>query len=82
MSEVFFFQNFITNGTLLTLSGIGFCMANFFYLKYIVIYGFASCITNYENFETPAQPKCIFRIHLYSDLWRHFDRGFYLFMFR
>ena len=28
----------------------------------------------------PPHPKCIGRIHLYSDMWRHFDNGLYLFM--
>ncbi|XP_014280352.1 protein-cysteine N-palmitoyltransferase Rasp isoform X2 [Halyomorpha halys] len=74
-------ENLVSNG-LWTLSGIGICMANFFYLKYIVVYGFSTSIAMFENFTTPDLPKCIYRIHLYSKMWRHFDRGFYLFIFR
>lgn len=74
-------ENLISSGPW-TLSGIGLCMANFFYLKYIVVYGFSTSIAVYENFATPDLPKCIYRIHLYSKMWRHFDRGFYLFIFR
>ncbi len=28
----------------------------------------------------PAATKCVSRIHLYSDMWRYFDNGLYLFM--
>jgi len=33
-----------------------------------------------DGVAAPPHPKCIGRIHLYSDMWRHFDNGLYLFM--
>lgn len=30
----------------------------------------------------PDKPKCIGRVHLYSDMWKWFDRGLYEFLFK
>jgi hypothetical protein len=65
-----------------TLNGIGYCMAKFFYLKYVIIYGVMGSFARAEGYKAPPHPRCIHRIHRYSDMWRYFDRGFYLFIFR
>jgi len=62
------------------LAGIGYCSGIFFYLKYLQLYGFNSLIAHIDGMDAPAQPKCITRIYLYSDMWKYFDTGLYNFM--
>jgi protein-cysteine N-palmitoyltransferase HHAT len=51
-------------------------------LKYTVIYGISATLAGAEGVEMPQPPKCISRIHLYSDMWRVFDPGLYKFLNR
>lgn len=62
--------------------GFGYCMGQYFLNKYVVVYGLASTVCKAEDIDAPPQPKCIGRIHLYSDMWKHFDRGLYKFLLR
>lgn len=64
------------------LYGLGYCMGQFFLNKYVVIYGTCNNLCNLDNIKAPPKPKCIARIHLYSDMWKHFDRGLYKFLVR
>ncbi|XP_044731259.1 protein-cysteine N-palmitoyltransferase Rasp [Chrysoperla carnea] len=62
--------------------GLGYCMGQFFHIKYVVIYGISTTIMKFENIKAPPTPKCIGRIHLYSYMWKYFDYGLYLFLVR
>lgn len=62
--------------------GLGYCMGQYFLNKYVVVYGLTSTICRAEDIDAPPHPKCISRIHLYSDMWKHFDRGLYEFLIR
>ncbi|XP_033209554.1 protein-cysteine N-palmitoyltransferase HHAT [Belonocnema kinseyi] len=62
--------------------GMGYCMGQYFLNKYVVVYGIWSLVTKLDDIEAPPHPKCIARIHLYSDMWKHFDRGLYKFLLR
>ncbi|KAG5346490.1 HHAT palmitoyltransferase, partial [Acromyrmex charruanus] len=64
------------------LFGLGYCMGQFFFNKYVVIYGTCSNLCYLDDIKAPSQPKCIARIHLYSDMWKHFDKGLYKFLIR
>ena len=44
------------------------------------MYGWSCFLAKLDGVAAPPHPKCIGRIHLYSDMWRHFDNGLYLFM--
>jgi hypothetical protein len=55
-------------------------MAHFFHMKYVFFYGLPRAFIQADNIKTPSHPKCIARIHLYSDMWRYFDTGLYKFM--
>lgn len=59
----------------------GYVMGQFFYNKYIVSYGFGLAFAAFDRINTPGLPKCIGRIHLYSDMWKYFDQGLYEFLF-
>nr|CAD7204944.1 unnamed protein product [Timema douglasi] len=65
-----------------SLYGLGYCMGQFFMLKYVVMYGLMGTIAQAENINAPRHPKCIARISLYSDMWRYFDEGLYRFLLR
>lgn len=56
-------------------------MGQFFYTKYVVSYGFGILMGRMDRIDTPDLPKCIGRIHQYSDMWKHFDQGLYEFLF-
>ena len=62
--------------------GLGFGMGIVFQLKYVVTYGISSTMAQAEQIPAPRHPKCIGRIHLYSDMWRYFDQGLYSFLRR
>ncbi|KAK2587477.1 hypothetical protein KPH14_003181 [Odynerus spinipes] len=64
------------------LYGLGYCMGQFFLNKYVVVYGISRTLCEADDIKAPPQPKCIGRIHLYSDMWKHFDRGLYKFLIR
>lgn len=63
------------------LYGLGFLMGLFFFIKYIFFYGIGISFSQMDGIETPKLPKCIGRIHLYSDMWKSFDQGLYEFLF-
>ena len=65
-----------------TLCGIGYAVGQFFHLKYTVMYGVPRAFFFADGMEDLPTPKCISRIHLYSDMWRHFDPGLHKFMRR
>ncbi|XP_050421606.1 protein-cysteine N-palmitoyltransferase HHAT [Adelges cooleyi] len=78
-----FLQNIkvIKNFGITALSGFGFTMGQFFFIKYTFVYGIAITIAQFDEYITPPMPpKCISRIHLYSDMWRSFDQGLYDFL--
>jgi len=64
------------------LAGIGYCSGQFFYLKYLQMYGIHSLIAHLDGMTPPKQPKCITRVYLYSDMFRNFDTGLYNFIKR
>lgn len=63
-----------------SLYGYGYTMGQFFHIKYVVMYGIATALAKFENVQVPNTPRCIGRVHLYSDMWRHFDPGLHTFL--
>lgn len=57
-------------------------MGQFFLIKYVVVYGLNHTLCAIDNVRAPPQPKCVARIHLYSDMWKYFDQGLYKFLIR
>ncbi|CAH1164100.1 unnamed protein product [Phaedon cochleariae] len=77
-----FHPKFIYNLDSWSLYGFGYTMGQYFHLKYIVIYGLSTSIASFENINVPHLPRCIGRIHLYSDMWKYFDPGLYKYLLR
>ncbi|XP_063983385.1 protein-cysteine N-palmitoyltransferase Rasp [Diachasmimorpha longicaudata] len=61
---------------------MGYAMGQYFLNKYVVFYGTYGEISRADDINAPPPPKCIGRIHLYSEMWKHFDRGLYQFLIR
>ena len=75
-------QNIVATFDMWTLAGLGFAMGQFFHMKYVFFYGISRPFVMADGIEPPYHPKCIARIHLYSDMWRYFDEGLHKFMHR
>ncbi|KRX80190.1 Serine/threonine-protein phosphatase 4 regulatory subunit 4 [Trichinella sp. T6] len=69
----------LTSMPLDTLCCIGALIGQFFHLKYVVIFGFPAFFAKLDKMTPPNGPICISRVTLYSNIWRHFDRGLYEF---
>ena len=65
-----------------SLTGIGYSTGQFFMVKYVVYYGLPRLFMKVDGIDPPDTPKCIGRIHLYSDIWRYFDPGLHRFLHR
>ncbi|XP_055541266.1 protein-cysteine N-palmitoyltransferase Rasp isoform X2 [Wyeomyia smithii] len=72
----------IQQTNLWVLYGLGLLMAHFFFVKYVIYYGIGIAFGVFDGIEMPQKPICIGRVHLYSDMWKFFDRGLYEFLFR
>lgn len=57
-------------------------MGQFFLIKYVVVYGLSHTFCKIDHVKAPSQPKCVARVHLYSDMWKYFDKGLYKFLVR
>jgi protein-cysteine N-palmitoyltransferase HHAT len=66
----------------LTFFGVGYLLGQFFNNKYVIHYGVPIAFGQFDGISMPNQPKCICRIHRYSDMWKWFDHGLYEFLFR
>ncbi|KAL7035482.1 hypothetical protein ACKWTF_008402 [Chironomus riparius] len=64
------------------LFGLGFLNGQFFNNKYIIQYGIPIAFGEFENIPMPSTPRCICRVHKYSDMWKWFDNGLYEFLFK
>ncbi|CAH4031206.1 unnamed protein product [Pieris brassicae] len=64
----------------IALCGGGLWMGLEFYFKYVISYGTTGSFAMLDNIEAPPTPRCIARIHIYSQMWRHFDVGLYRFL--
>ena len=65
-----------------TLSGLGYGFGQYFHLKYLIFYGISQPFLMADGIVPQENPKCIGRIHLYSDMWRSFDPGLHQFLQR
>ncbi|KAH9641788.1 hypothetical protein HF086_003914 [Spodoptera exigua] len=66
----------------LALCGGGLWMGLEFHMKYVISYGTAAAYSRLDNIDPPPTPRCIVRIHVYSQMWRYFDVGLYRFLLK
>lgn len=67
---------------IIALFGLGWLNGQFFNNKYIIQYGIPIAIGEFDGISMPSTPRCICRVHKYSDMWKWFDHGLYEFLFR
>jgi len=60
----------------------GYFIGQFFFLYYVVTYGLGIAFALQDGIPAPSRPRCIGRIHFYSDMWKYFDEGLYEFLFQ
>ncbi|KAL7732431.1 hypothetical protein ACLKA6_004399 [Drosophila palustris] len=60
----------------------GYFMGQFFFVYYVVTYGLGIAFAEHDGIAAPRRPRCIGRIHFYSDMWKYFDEGLYEFLFK
>ena len=66
----------------LTFFGVGYLLGQFFNNKYIIHYGVPITFGQLDGIVMPKTPRCICRVHKYSDMWKWFDSGLYEFLFK
>lgn len=66
----------------LTFFGVGYLLGQFFNNKYIIHYGVPITFGQLDGIAMPKTPRCICRVHKYSDMWKWFDSGLYEFLFK
>ncbi|CAH0766553.1 unnamed protein product [Diatraea saccharalis] len=64
----------------IALCGGGLWMGLEFHLKYVISYGTTTAFARLDNLDPPPTPRCIARVHVYSQMWRYFDVGLYRFL--
>uniref|UniRef100_A0A7E4VK79 MBOAT family protein n=1 Tax=Panagrellus redivivus TaxID=6233 RepID=A0A7E4VK79_PANRE len=64
------------------IASVAYMSGQFFYLKYVVIFGMPSFFALVDGMSPPGPPVCISRVSKYSQMWRYFDRGLYEFLKR
>lgn len=66
----------------IALFGYGYLLGQYFHVKYVVVYGLGIALAELDGIEALPKPICVARVHKYSDMWKHFDRGLYEFLHR
>ena len=64
------------------MAGFLYYLIVFFVIKYVVLYGLPGAIAGIEGYNAPPPPRCVLIICRFSELWRKFDYGLYMFMTR
>ena len=63
-----------------SLLGVGSMSVSSFYLLYVFTYGVPLLFAKEDGIRGIEHPRCVWSIHLYSDMWRLFDTGLYQFL--
>ncbi|KAG7512906.1 hypothetical protein JOB18_042782 [Solea senegalensis] len=64
------------------LGGLALALVQFFYVKYLVLFGFPSMLATLDNLAPPKLPSCVSIMHSFTGMWRHFDEGLYRWLIR
>ncbi|XP_060943661.1 protein-cysteine N-palmitoyltransferase HHAT [Limanda limanda] len=64
------------------LGGLALALVQFFYVKYLVLFGLPSMLATLDNLVPPKLPSCVSIMHSFTGMWRHFDEGLYRWLIR
>ncbi|XP_070981208.1 protein-cysteine N-palmitoyltransferase HHAT isoform X1 [Oncorhynchus clarkii lewisi] len=64
------------------LGGLALALVQFFYVKYLVLFGVPSLLAGLDGLAPPKLPRCVSIMHSFTGMWRHFDVGLYHWLIR
>ncbi|XP_066538109.1 protein-cysteine N-palmitoyltransferase HHAT isoform X2 [Hoplias malabaricus] len=64
------------------LGGLALAMVQFFYVKYLVLFGAVSVLVTLDGLEPPPLPRCVSIMYSFRAMWRYFDVGLYRWLIR
>lgn len=64
------------------LGGLALALVQFFYVKYLVLFGAVSLLVRLDGLEPPTLPRCVSIMYSFTGMWRHFDVGLYKWLIR
>ncbi|XP_064173882.1 protein-cysteine N-palmitoyltransferase HHAT isoform X2 [Anguilla rostrata] len=59
------------------LGGLALALVQFFYVKYLVLFGLPSLLARLDGLSPPRLPRCVSIMYSFTGMWRHFDVGLY-----
>nr|XP_009291368.1 protein-cysteine N-palmitoyltransferase HHAT isoform X1 [Danio rerio] len=64
------------------MGGLALALVQFFYVKYLVLFGAVSLLVRLDGLEPPTLPRCVSIMYSFTGMWRHFDVGLYKWLIR
>uniref|UniRef100_A0A3B5AVZ5 Hedgehog acyltransferase n=1 Tax=Stegastes partitus TaxID=144197 RepID=A0A3B5AVZ5_9TELE len=64
------------------LGGLALALVQFFYVKYLVLFGLPSMLATLDKLVPPELPRCVSIMYSFTGMWRHFDEGLYRWLIR
>ncbi|KAJ4948316.1 hypothetical protein JOQ06_019852 [Pogonophryne albipinna] len=64
------------------LGGLALALVQFFFVKYLVLFGFPSMLASMDQLVPPKLPRCVSIMYSFTGMWRHFDAGLYRWLIR
>ncbi|KAJ8384776.1 hypothetical protein AAFF_G00198620 [Aldrovandia affinis] len=64
------------------LGGLALALVQFFYVKYLVLFGVPSLLVRLDGLQPPRLPRCVSIMCSFTGMWRHFDVGLYHWLIR
>ncbi|XP_068183283.1 protein-cysteine N-palmitoyltransferase HHAT [Antennarius striatus] len=64
------------------LGGLALALVQFFFVKYLVLFGLPSTLAMLDNLSPPNLPRCVSIMYSFTGMWRHFDEGLYRWLIR
>ncbi|XP_057697941.1 protein-cysteine N-palmitoyltransferase HHAT-like isoform X1 [Corythoichthys intestinalis] len=64
------------------LGGLALALVQFFFVKYLVIYGLPSMLATLDQLVPPGVPRCVSIMYSFTGMWRQFDKGLYRWLLR
>uniref|UniRef100_A0A8C7YTT5 Hedgehog acyltransferase n=1 Tax=Oryzias sinensis TaxID=183150 RepID=A0A8C7YTT5_9TELE len=64
------------------LGGLALALVQFFYVKYLVLFGLPCMLASLDQLVPPQLPRCVSLMYSFTGMWRHFDEGLYRWLIR
>ncbi|XP_051501730.1 protein-cysteine N-palmitoyltransferase HHAT [Myxocyprinus asiaticus] len=64
------------------LGGLALALVQFFYVKYLVLFGTVALLVKLDGLDPPTLPRCVSIMYSFTGMWRHFDVGLYKWLIR